>query len=124
MKISQMPYAGELIMVGLGIFALIFLPLSVWDAFAQENDRSQLPVYFSGLVCAIICIVGAIFKIQHLRGADILLMVGIPMPFLVFLPIYLHNNIKSKSNSNRGFVSVLFLMSFIAIFTAFLSIRQ
>jgi hypothetical protein len=80
-------------------------------------------VYVSGLVCAMVCVIGAIFKIQHFQGANILLIIGIPLPFVFFLPVYLYNNIRSKTNSNRGFISVLFLMSFIAIFTAFLSIR-
>jgi hypothetical protein len=124
MKIYQMPFAGELIVIGLGIFAIVFLPLAVKEAYALEQDKTLLPVYISGLVSAMICIIGAIFKIQHFQGANILLIIGIPLPFVFFLPVYLYNNIKSKSNSNRGFISVLFLMAFITIFTAFLSIRH
>ncbi len=122
-KMLLLPGAGILITLGLGIFAVVFLPIATWDAYQGHNDKTQFWVYITGFICAFVCIIGAIFKIQHFQGSQILLTIGIPLPFVVYLPVFLYNNLRSKTQSNNNFLGIMFLMTFIAIFTAFLSIK-
>ena len=124
MKLGSSPGADLLIGLGLGLFAIVFLPLALYNSYIGINNKNRFWVYFTGFICGFISIIGAIFKIEHFQGAQWLLIIGIPLPFILFLPVYLYSNIKSKIQTNGNFIGIMFLMTFIAIFTAFLSIKQ
>lgn len=123
MKMNHWPGAGIMVTLGLGIIAFLYLPLATFYAYKDTQDKSQLWVYITGFLCAFIDIAGALFKVQHFPGATILLMIGIPAPFIIFLPVFLYNNIKHKDQPMKGFLGVMFLMTYIAVFSVLLAVR-
>lgn len=120
-KVMHWPGAGILITVGLGLFALIFLPLAFFNNYRGEGKK-QFSLHLSGFICALICISGALFKVQHWPGSGIMLIIGVPLPFLYFLPVYLYHHNKAKEKSVINFLGVMFLMLYISVFSAFLSL--
>jgi hypothetical protein len=121
-KIQHWPGAGILITLGLGLFSLGFLPLAFIQSY-KGNGKKYKSLYIAGFICAFICFIGAMFKIQHWPGAGWFLMVGVPLPFLYFLPVYIYHHNKSKEKSSVNFLGVMFLMVYIAIFTAILALN-
>jgi hypothetical protein len=123
MKISHWPGANIMIMLGLGLTSLLFLPPATYTAYKDGNIQSQKWIYICGFLCAFIDLIGAMFKIVHLPGANWLLLIGIPVPFILFLPVFVYHHIKQKELQMKGFLGVMFLMTYIAIFTALLAVK-
>ncbi len=64
-------------------------------------------IYISGVISAVILTIGALFKINHLAGASILLMVSIAFFTLFFLPLALWNNYSKEKKDGYLYVSIL-----------------
>ncbi len=121
-KVQHWPGAGILITLGLGLFCTIFLPLAFYQSY-KGNGKKYKQLYIAGFVCAFITFIGAMFKIQHWPGAGWFLLVGIPLPFLYFLPVYVYHHNKSKEKSMLNFLGVMFMMVYIALFTSILALN-
>ena len=121
-KILHWPGAGILITLGLGLFCLGFLPLAFIQSY-KGNGKKNKSLYLAGFICVFITLLGALFKIQHWHGANWFLIFGIPLPFLYFLPIYIYHHNKLKEKSSVNFVGVMFMMVYIAVFSAILAIN-
>ncbi len=121
-KVQHWPGAGILITLGLSLFCLVFLPLAFIQSY-NGNGKQYKQLYIAGFICAFITFIGAMFKIQHWPGAGWFLMVGIPLPFLYFLPVYVYYHNKSKEKSMLNFLGVMFMMVYVALFTAILALN-
>lgn len=121
-KVQHWPGANVLITTGLGLFCIGFLPLSFINSYKGRGKKDK-SLYIAGFICAFITFIGAMFKIQHWQGANWFLIVGIPLPFLYFLPVYIYHYNKSKEKSAVNFLGVMFLMVYVAVFTAILALN-
>jgi hypothetical protein len=122
-KIMHWPGANILIIIGLGLFACLFLPLAVYESYKNETREGLGAVYLTGFISLFISILGALFKINHWEGANFLLLIGIPGPFVLFLPAYLKYAMKNNAVSLKSFLGVMFLLLYIAVFTAMLAVK-
>jgi hypothetical protein len=120
-KIMHWPGANILIALGLGSFCIGFLPLAFIQSY-KGNGKKYKSLYIAGFICAFITFIGAMFKIEHWQGAGWFLMVGIPLPFLYFLPVYIYHQNKAKETSAVNLLGVMFLMVYVAIFTSILAL--
>lgn len=121
-KIMHWPGANILIISGLGSFCIGFLPLAFIHSF-KGNGKKNKSLYIAGFVCAFITFIGAMFKIQHWQGAGYLLIIGIPLPFLYFLPVYIYHQNKANEKSAINLLGVMFLMVYVAVFSAILALN-
>jgi hypothetical protein len=121
-KILHWPGASIFITLGLGLFSVGFLPLAFIKSYAG-NGKKNKSLYIAGFICAFICFIGALFKIQHWQGAGWFLIVGIPLPFIYFLPVYIYHHNKSQERSSVNFLGVMFLMVYIALFSSILALN-
>ncbi|HPS46209.1 MAG TPA: hypothetical protein PKZ21_03475 [Bacteroidales bacterium] len=121
-KIQHWPGAGILITLGLGLFSFGFMPLAFIQSY-KGNGGKYKSLYIAGFICAFICFLGALFKIQHWQGAGWFLLIGVPLPFLYFLPLYINYHNKSKEKSSVNFLGVMFLMVYVAVFSALLAVN-
>jgi hypothetical protein len=55
---------------------------------------------------------------MHWPGAGILLFIGIPLPFVLFFPMYLRFHKKTQKNYDLNFFGVIFFLLFLAVFGA------
>ena len=121
-KIQHWPGANILLVIGLGLFSGIFLPLAFTNSYKGNGSKNR-QLYISGFLCALICIVGALWKVMHWPGAGWFLIVGVPLPFLYFLPVYVFHHNKEKEKSSLNFLGVMFMMMYIAVFSAMLALN-
>jgi len=87
-KLLHLPGANQLFMMGYLIFLLIFVPLLAYDRFkvpiaSSISDRWKIIL---GVVSSVILGLAGIFKVMHLQGSHLLLMSGIIIFAMGFLP--------------------------------------
>ncbi len=123
LKIMHWPGANLFIGTSLGLFACIFLPLAFKESYKNESTKDLSIVYITGFISLFIGVLGAMFKIVHIPGANFLLLIGIPGPFVLFLPAYLKYAMKNNAVTLKSFLGVMFLLLYIAVFTAMLAVK-
>jgi len=122
-KLLHLEGAGVLLTLGLGGAGLLFLPMAYINLLKSTDDKTLKLVYTMGFITFFIDLIGFLFKIQHWPGAGILLTLGIPGPFVLFLPAYIWYHNKRKLNADRNFFGILFFMMYVAVFSTFLAIN-
>lgn len=59
---------------------------------------------------------GLLFKVQHWPGANILLLIGIPLPFVFFLPVFISYLRKKDIKNAKSFIAVFMLLLLVSVF--------
>ncbi len=87
-KILNWPGGNTIFIFGLLPFVFIFLPLLAIDRYKLQLHKalSEKLKLILGIASAILIGLSVLFKIMHLMGADILLVLGIGLFTLGFLP--------------------------------------
>lgn len=122
LKVGHWSGAAVLLNISLILLVAMFFPLALINSFRSVEDKSQLHLYVISYITIAIILIGALFKIMHWPGASIFLLIGIPLPFILFLPFYIryHNKIKAKSDKN--FFGLLFFMIYLATISSLLAL--
>lgn len=122
-KINHWPAAGIMISAGMITFVFVFLPLALTDHYKAEGSRINLPLYIVTYLTSLIVFISMLFKIMHWPGAGILLTVSLPLPYVIFLPVYLAVTSKIRNFSIYNTVAILMLLVFISVFSALLALN-
>ncbi len=122
-KAMHWPGASILLALGILIFCFAFLPLSLRSNYIDQTVKNNKWLYIVTYFVFAICLVGALFKIMHWPGAGILLVIGVPLPFVLFLPVYLYHTRKPKSQTLMNNLGVMFGLTFLAVFSVMLALN-
>lgn len=122
-KINHWPGANVLITVGLVLLAYMFFPMALVNSYKMHKDASQKPLYWAVFITSLITLTGMLFKIMHWPGAGILLLFGLPLPFVYFLPLYIHYHNKTKSIADSNFFGIVFFFIYVAVFSSLLALQ-
>tara|TARA_R110002050_G_scaffold69815_4_gene150982 strand:+ start:2154 stop:2762 length:609 start_codon:yes stop_codon:yes gene_type:complete len=89
-KLLHWPFANVLFIIGFLSLLLIFIPLLAIDRYKVSLSKaiSVKTKIIMGAVAAIITGLSGLFKMMHLQGADLLLMLGALVFAFGFLPFY------------------------------------
>ncbi|MEO1217003.1 MAG: hypothetical protein AAFY45_25990 [Bacteroidota bacterium] len=90
LKLLRMQYSGELFMLGFLTLFLVFIPLLAFDKYKVSLSKAisvKLKIIL-GVVAAVTIGLSGLFKMMHLQGGDLLLMLGAVIFALGFLPFY------------------------------------
>src|ERR1700741_2391193 len=97
-KIMHWPGASMLFIIPVALFCLYFLPIALIASYREEKKYKALHIVT--FIVFLISMTGVLFKVIHWPGASILLFVGLPLPFILFLPVYLKSTSPDKKESN------------------------
>lgn len=122
-KINHWPGAGQMIVLGVALLVLLFLPLALRNHFLTEGNRQNKALYIVAWLTCFVVFGGMLFKVQHWPGAGKALLVALPFPYVVFLPVFLAVTGKDKNFSIYNTVYVLFLLAAVSVFSALLSLN-
>lgn len=123
LKVLHMPGASILLLVSIFLFCFIFLPMALYNNYVNQEETKSVWLYIVTFMVFFVCIMGALFKILHWPGASVFLVLGILLPFVLFLPVYLYQTRKPKSKSIRNNLAVMFGLTFLAVFNVFLAVN-
>lgn len=123
-KAQHFPFSTILMTVSFSMLTLIFLPTALIELLKSTDDKLLKWVYISAFISFFIDFVGMLFKVLHWPGASILLTIGVPIPFVLFLPSYIYYHGKRKLKPTIGFFSIMLFMVFLGVFSAMLAISD
>jgi hypothetical protein len=122
-KISHWPGAAILLIAGIGSLVLIFLPIAYAIAIKNSDDKLLKNLYTAAFISFSVDFIGMLFKIMHWPGAGIFMMIGIPLPFILFLPVYIYYHIKRKLKTDLNFFAILLFMIYVGVFSTLLALK-
>jgi len=121
MKALHLPGADILLVFSIFVFCLGFLPTALISSYRSQEERKSKWLYVTTFVVFFVVFIGALFKILHWPGASVLLFIGIPLPFVLFLPVYLYHSRNDKSTFNL--LAVVFGLTILAVFSVLLALN-
>ena len=122
-KIQHWSFSGILLTLGLTLFTLGFMPIALISSYRAETDKKLKRLYIVAYVCIFIECMLTLFTIQHWPGTNILRIIGTPLPFVLFLPVYLMQIRKNKQLNYNNLLLVLFFFAYFASIIALLSLN-
>jgi hypothetical protein len=114
--------AAVFLILGLIILAVLFLPLALNSSYKDESDKKLKTLYLLTAIVLAVNFLSALFKIMQWPGANLLLLISIPLPFVVLLPVYLLSNTNDKEINYKNFMAMMFFFAYFAAITALLAL--
>jgi hypothetical protein len=121
-KIMHWPGASILLILGVFLFCFYFLPAALMNSYREQGSKYKL-LYIVTFIVFGIGMMGTLFKIMHWPGAIIFLLLSIPLPFVLFLPVYLYQTREEKKNETRNLLGIVFGLTFLAVFSVLLALN-
>lgn len=121
-KIQHWAGAGILLIAGLAILALAFIPLAIGSLYKAESNKRLRIFYVLTAVIMDINLLAVLFKVMHWPYAGSLLLISFPLPFLVLLPVFFFSSPEEKLINYRHFLAVMFFFGYYASVTALLTL--
>lgn len=122
-KINHWPGAGILLTISIVALTFWFIPAALVNNFIGRDVRDKKWLFVATFITFFIVFLGALFKVQHWPGAGLLLLIGVPIPFILFLPVYLYHNAREKEQSPTNFIGIILGLTFIAVYSVLLAVN-
>ena len=111
LKIAHLPGAGFSIVLGVAIFALLFLPLMIVLKFRDETAKTDRLVFALGFLLGISASLGFLFKIMHWPFANMLMLTGVVGFTFVYTPLYLITRVRRPELRFNTIVNAVLMFS-------------
>jgi hypothetical protein len=122
-KVNHWPFAGFMLVIGLLILVLIFLPVALIDHYKAEGNRQNLLLHIAIWLTSFVVFSGILFKIMHWPFSNAILTVALIFPYVVFLPVFLVTTSKDKNFNIYNTVFILLLLATNSVLSALLSLN-
>ena len=96
-KVLHLQFAGEVLLLSFGFIAAALLTTSL-SGISLTNDKKGARRVLAEIVGIIVLLVGFSFKILHLRGADVVIMLGVGLLIMALIvnTIYVYRQASGK----------------------------
>jgi hypothetical protein len=122
-KVNHFPGAAVLLVLGIAGLILFFLPAALINHYKAEENRQNLSLYIVTYITCFVVFTAMLFKILHWPFSGLLLTIALPIPYLIFLPVFLVVTSKNKNFNINNTVAVLLLLALNSVFSALLSLN-
>lgn len=119
-KINHFPGAGIVLTLSIFGFCFVFLPLVLSLKYKIEKKHKIL--FVATYITFAVMFTGAVLKMMHWPGAGIFIIIGLLLPFVFFLPVFIHYSAKVKSLA-QNFPAIILGLIFLASYSALLSLN-
>lgn len=120
-KVMHWPGANVMLLLGIGLASLVFLPLLFILKTREANSRRDKMVLGVGTFFGILISLATLFKILHWPGANNMWIASLGILVLVFLPLYFFTGIRNpetKINTITSSMLILFFWGLLFTLTA------
>lgn len=109
-KSLHLPGAGIMVVSGLVLFCLIFLPLSIALKYRDDKNKKNQIVMTIGMLAVLVASLGVLFKIMHWPGANMLVKGGLLVVVLGFIPAYFTSRVKDPETKFNAVIHSIFML--------------
>lgn len=109
-KVMHWPGAGISLVLGIGIFGIIFLPLMIALKFRDEAKTVDKLVLSFGLLTGIITTFGFLFKIMHWPFASIMMFTGLTSFTFIYTPVYFLSRVRRPELKFNTIVNTVLML--------------
>lgn len=109
-KTMHWPGAGIGVVLGLGFFSLIFIPLNIVLKFKDNKEKSNPLIMTVGMLIASTATIGVLCKIMHWPFANILMFSSLLVFMIVFIPIYFIINYRNPETKFNTIINTTFMI--------------
>lgn len=110
-KFMHWPGTGILILLGILLLSLFFIPLLFFIKLKENPTGSQRWILSVGTILAVLFCLSVLFKIFHWPFANILGNISTFGAILIFAPMYLVHSFKSKDKQTNGLITVILIVA-------------
>src|SRR5690606_9705305 len=103
-KFMHWPGAGILVLCGIALFSLLFLPLLFTLKVKEKTAAKNHFILAAGTLSAILFSLSTLFKLMHWPLANVLGLTAIGIMLLLFLPVYFFTGIRSAETKMNSIV--------------------
>jgi len=122
-KVQHWPGAGIMISAGTVLLLTAFLPAALINHYRVNGNKQYKLLYITIYVTCFVVFTAMLFKIQHWPNAGYFVLIGVPFPFVVFLPVWLYETSRIKNFDINNTIYVLFLLALQAVFSVLLALN-
>ena len=122
-KFMHWPGASLLILLGMAIGALIYLPLLFLFKKNETTESRAKLVLVIGTINGILFCLNALFKVMHWPGANTMWFMTLGLFALVFIPLYFFNGVRDQANKINTITTTLILIILAGVFFLQTSLR-
>lgn len=122
-KVQHWPGANVMLTLAIVIFCFWFLPAALINNYQSQEVKKYKWLHIITFLVFFVVLMGALFKVMHWPGAGLFLVVGIPLPFVLFLPVYIYSTRNDKKDSMINFLGIMFGLTFLAVFSVLLALN-
>ncbi|MFY0674100.1 MAG: hypothetical protein JXQ87_11875 [Bacteroidia bacterium] len=97
-KVMHWPGAGIMLLVGLAITGLLFMPTALYVNYKSKEGIRDRATIIAGFAGGILLTFFALFKVMHWPGASMLLLISLGELILVFIPLYFVKSYRNPEN--------------------------
>ncbi len=109
-KIMHWPGANVMLLLGIALASLVFLPLMFILKTKEANSSRDKIVLGAGVVFGILVSVSTLFKVLHWPGANIMWFLSLGILFFVYIPVYFFTGIRNPEIKINTITSTVLLM--------------
>jgi hypothetical protein len=110
-KFMHWPGTGILILLGISLLSLFFIPLLFFIKLKENPSGTQRWLLSIGTLLAISFCLSVLFKIFHWPYANILGNISTFGAILIFAPMYLVNSFKTKEKQTNALITVILIVA-------------
>jgi len=116
-KFNHWPGANILLVFGVFLFAVLFLPLLFILKFKStaENNRSVV-LSTIGFIAALAISAGVLFRIMHWPNSRLMIIIGCALLVLGYLPVYFISVYKNTTNKINATATVILIIAGVGLF--------
>jgi hypothetical protein len=120
--IMHWPGANILLSCGCLLFCFFFLPIALMNSYKEREKNKYMVLHIVTFIVFSISVLSILFTIEHWPYSKTLLMISLPLPFVLFLPVYIYE-MRKENKTNSTYIPLMFGLVFIAVFSVLLTLK-
>jgi hypothetical protein len=104
------------------MLGIIFLPSLIFAIISDDKGEGKRAAYLVGLFAGLFYIAGFLFKIMHWPGAGLIILVGLILFAVIFIPLFAVVHYKNESHVSGHFIFVIVASMMAVLFLSFMAL--
>ena len=110
-KFNHWPGAGILILLSLGFFGLVFIPLNIILKFKDEKEGTNKFLITFGLILGMLITIGFLFKVMHWPFANVMVFSSLGLFAFLFIPVYFLTRFRNPETKFNSIINTTFMVA-------------